>query len=452
MFEFTSKAKRWAYILIAVGLVGVVIGFMNNGSSHESHDGDGHAQTEAHADGHDDHATGHDEHATHEAGHGADVHGGHDDGHHAVDPHKQANRPWAGLFVNAIFFLGIGIGALFFLAIQYAAQVGWSAGLLRIMEAQALWVVVPLIVVMLIVFAGLGHAHHLWHWMEAGIMDPTQPNYDEIIHGKEGFLNPIFTIVRNVLYLVIWGGAAFYFRKQSLKQDLDGDNTSIWVKTRKAAAIFLVLYAVTSSTSAWDWIMSIDAHWFSTLFGWYTFAGMFVSALTVLAMLTIYLKSQGYLEWINENHIQDLGKFMFAFSIFWTYLWFSQYMLYWYSNIPEEVTYFIQRFEQYKLMFIMMIVFNFIFPILIVMSRDAKRVPGLVIFAGIFVILGHWIDHFVMIMPGSVGGAYGVGLVEIGGFVMFAGLFILVVFTNLSKAPLLQKNHPMLKEGNNFHQ
>ena len=143
---------------------------------------------------------------------------------------------------------------------------------------------------------------------------------------------------------------------------------------------------------------------------------------------------------------------MFAFSIFWTYLWFSQYMLYWYSNIPEEVTYFMQRFDQYKLMFILMVVFNFVFPILIVMSRDAKRVPGLVIFAGIFVILGHWIDHFVMIMPGSVGAAYGIGLVEIGGFVMFAGLFILIVFTNLSKAPLLQKNHPMLKEGNNFHQ
>jgi hypothetical protein len=449
MFEFTSKAKRWAYILIFVGVVGVVIGFMNNGSSHESHEGDDHAQTEAHADGHDDHAThdaGHEEDATAHGAH-ADSHGGHDAG----SAHQQATRPWAALFVNAIFFLGIGIGALFFLAIQYAAQVGWSAGLLRIMEAQALWLIVPLIVVILIVVAGLGHMHHLWHWMEEGIMVKGEPNYDPIIAGKEGFLNPIFTIVRNLLYLVIWGGAAFYFRKQSLKQDLTGDS-SIWVKTRKSAAIFLVLYAVTSSVSAWDWIMSIDAHWFSTLFGWYTFAGMFVSALTVLAMLTIYLKSKGYLEWINSSHIQDLGKFMFAFSIFWTYLWFSQYMLYWYSNIPEEVTYFMQRFDQYKLMFILMVVFNFVFPILIVMSRDAKRVPGLVIFAGIFVILGHWIDHFVMIMPGSVGAAYGIGLVEIGGFVMFAGLFILIVFTNLSKAPLLQKNHPMLKEGNNFHQ
>jgi hypothetical protein len=449
MFEFTSKAKRWAYILIVVGLVGVVIGFMGNGSSHDSH-GD-HAQTEAHADGHDTHASHDDGH--HEAGHdaGHDAHGSHDGGHHAVDPHKAANRPWAGLYVNAIFFLGLGIGALFFLAIQYAAQVGWSAGLLRVMEAQALWVAVPLLVIVVIVFLGLGHVHHIWHWMEEGIMVKGEPNYDPIIAGKEGFLNPVFTIVRNILYVAIWVGAAFYIRKQSLKEDMTGDS-GIWVRTRKFAAGFLVLYAVTSSTSAWDWIMSIDAHWFSTLFGWYTFAGMFVSALTVMAMLTIYLKSQGYLEWINENHIQDLGKFMFAFSIFWTYLWFSQYMLYWYSNIPEEVAYFMQRFDQYKLMFILMLVFNFAFPILIVMSRDAKRVPGLVIMAGIFVIIGHWMDHFVMIMPGAVGFEYGVGLVEIGGFLLFAGLFILVVFTNLSKAPLLQKNHPMLKESKIFHQ
>lgn len=448
MFEFTSKAKRWAYILIVVGFVGVVIGFMNNGS-HDSHGEDSHAAVEAHTDGHGNHAEAQDAHgvAHGEADHAS--HGGH--GEHVADPHQAANRPWAGLYVNAIFFLGIGIGALFFLAIQYAAQVGWSAGLLRVIEAQALWVVVPMIVIILIVFAGLGHMHHMWHWMEEGIMVKGEPNYDPIIAGKEGFLNPVFTIVRNILYLVIWVGAAFYIRKQSLKEDATGDE-SIWFKTRKFAALFLVLYAVTSSVSAWDWIMSIDAHWFSTLFGWYTFAGMFVSALTVLAMLTIYLKSKGYLEWINASHIQDLGKFMFAFSIFWTYLWFSQYMLYWYSNIPEEVAYFMQRFDQYKLMFILMLVFNFVFPILIVMSRDAKRVPGLVIFAGIFVILGHWMDHFVMIMPGAVGMEYGIGLVEIGGFVMFAGLFILIVLTNLSKAPLLQKNHPMLKEGNAFHQ
>ncbi len=444
MFEFTSKAKRVAYILIIIGLVGVVIGFVKNGSGHEEGNNNGaHAQTEAHSEGHNNHAVA-DEHAHGEA---EESH----DSHAVADNHHSENKPWAGLFVNAIFFLGIGIGALFFLAIQYAAQAGWSAGLLRVMEAQALWLVIPLTVVVLLVFAGLGHFHHLWHWMDEGIMIKGSDNYDELIAGKRGFLNPTFTIIRNIAYWLIWVGGIWFIRKQSIKEDAVG-GSEIWVKSRKFSALFLVLYAITSSTTAWDWIMSIDAHWFSTLFGWYTFAGMFVTALTVMTMLTVYLKSNGYLEWVNSSHIQDMAKYIFAFSIFWTYLWFSQYMLIWYANIPEEVTYFMQRFDQYKFIFLLMVVFNFVFPILVIMSRDSKRVPGLVMFAGIFVILGHWLDHFVMIMPGTVGNLYNIGFVEIGGFLLFAGLFILVVFSSLSKAPLLQKNHPMLKEGEVFSQ
>jgi len=441
MFEFTSKAKRVAYILILIGLVGVVIGFVKNGSSHDEGNHDNNHTTEV-VDGHDNHAVadehGHDAEADHEA-------------HVSAANHQQENKPWAAILVNSLFFLGIGIGALFFLAIQYAAQAGWSTGLLRVMEAQALWLIVPLTVVVLLVFAGLGHFHHLWHWMDEGIMTKGSANYDELIAGKRGFLNPMFTIARNVMYWIIWAGSIWYIRKQSLREDQVG-GSEIWVKTRKFSAIFLVLYAVTSSTTAWDWIMSIDAHWFSTMFGWYTFASMFVTALTVMTMLTVYLKSKGYMEWINQSHIQDMAKFMFAFSIFWTYLWFSQYMLIWYANIPEEVTYFMQRFDQYKLMFLLMIAMNFVFPILVIMSRDAKRVPGLVMFAGIFIIIGHWLDMFIMVMPGAVGNLYNIGLVEIGGFILFAGLFILVVFSNLAKAPLLQKNHPMLKEGKVFHQ
>ena len=124
---------------------------------------------------------------------------------------------------------------------------------------------------------------------------------------------------------------------------------------------------------SWDWIMSIDPHWFSTLFGWYVFASMIVSGVTTIALITIYLKSKGYLEFVNDSHIHDLGKFMFGFSVFWTYLWFSQFMLIWYSNIPEEVTYFMTRIEDYNLPFFGMVVMNFIFPLLILMNSDYKR-------------------------------------------------------------------------------
>jgi hypothetical protein len=287
--------------------------------------------------------------------------------------------------------------------------------------------------------------------MEPGIMDSNQPNYDEIIAGKQAYLNFGFFMLRSVIYIAGWAIAMRSFRKLSLREDREG-GTEIYRKQVRNAAIFTVFFAVTSSMAAWDWVMSIDTHWFSTLFGWYTFAGIFVSALAGLALLTSYLKSKGYLDEVNENHLQDLGKFVFAFSIFWTYLWFSQYMLIWYSNIPEEVTYYMQRFDEYKVATLTALALNFLVPFLLILPRESKRNLGLLSMAAIIVLIGHWIDHFVMIMPGSVGPHFGLGYAEVGGFLLFAGLYIYVVFTNLSKAPLMQKNHPVFRESELFHQ
>jgi hypothetical protein len=471
MFEFSTKAKQLAIGLTVVGAILWVVGFaMNGSSSHEAdHGHDTHA-TEMHADaGHEGHAedahdahaeeahdahaeAGHDAHAeeahdAHADAHGAEAHDAHAEHVH----HQQQNRPWSALYVAAIFFLGLGLGQLFFLAIQYIAQAGWSAGLLRVMEAQAFTIIIPLIVIALITFLGLGHVHHMFHWMVEGINIEGHENYDEIIAGKRGFLNPTFFIIRVLVYIGGWVWAARMLRKNSLLSD-SGDGVEMWKRNRKVGAIFTVFYAVTSSTSAWDLIMSIDTHWFSTLFGWYTFAGMFVSSFAATILVTLYLKSKGLLEWVNDNHIHDLGKFMFAFSVFWTYLWFSQFVLIWYANIPEEVTYYMQRWDQYKVPFFTMLSLNFIFPVLAILSRPAKRVPGTLVMAAVFVLVGHYMDHYVMIMPGTVGDQYGFGLVELGPILFFAGLFIYVMLSNLAKAPLLHKNHPMMVESKHFQQ
>ena len=503
MFEFSTKAKQLAIGLTVVGAILWVVGFaMNGSSSHEAdHGHDAHA-TEMHDDvhgaeaddahaeaGHNAHAeeahdahaeAGHNAHAEEahdahaEAGHDAHAEGAHDDHGHEVHAnhgqeshaeeahdahdahaehahHQQQNRPWSALYVAAIFFLGLGLGQLFFLGIQYVAQAGWSAGLLRVMEAQAFTIIIPLIVIALITFLGLGHVHHMFHWMVEGINIEGHENYDEIIAGKRGFLNPIFFIVRVLVYIGGWVWAARMLRKNSLLSDT-GDGVEMWKKNRRVGAIFTVFYAVTSSTAAWDLIMSIDTHWFSTLFGWYTFAGMFVSSFAATILVTLYLKSKGLLEWVNDNHIHDLGKFMFAFSVFWTYLWFSQFVLIWYANIPEEVTYYMQRWDQYKVPFFTMLSLNFIFPVLAILSRPAKRVPGTLVMAAVFVLVGHYMDHYIMIMPGTVGDFYGFGLVELGPILFFAGLFIYVMLSNLAKAPLLHKNHPMIVESKHFQQ
>ena len=202
---------------------------------------------------------------------------------------------------------------------------------------------------------------------------------------------------------------------------------------------------------SWDWVMSIDPHWFSTLFGWYVFSSMFVTGITVIALITIYLKNNGYLDFVNDSHINDLGKFMFAISILWTYLWFSQFMLIWYANIPEEVTYFMTRIEDYNLPFFGMLVMNFIFPLIILMNSSYKRINYIVVMTGIILVLGHYIDVFNMIMPAAVGDQWSIGVSEIGAFLFFFGLFIYIVFNELTKAPLLAKGDPFIKESEQYH-
>ena len=218
-----------------------------------------------------------------------------------------------------------------------------------------------------------------------------------------------------------------------------------------ASGWFLVFFAVTSSTMAWDWVMSIDPHWFSTLFGWYVFSGMFVTGLTMITLISIHLKRNGYFQHINENHLHDLGKFMFGVSVFWAYLWTSQFLLIWYANIPEEVTYFQDRWENYKVLWVTNLVINFIFPFLVLMSRDAKRNMAYLVVAGVAILCGHWLDVYLMIMPGTVKANYGIGLLEIGMFAGFAGLFGYVTLNALTKAALVPKNHPFVEEASHHH-
>jgi len=257
-------------------------------------------------------------------------------------------------------------------------------------------------------------------------------------------------LIRAVLFIAAWNIFRYFMRKFSVAQDTADDNR-YFKKNFRISAGFLVVFMYTESMMSWDWIMSFDPHWFSTLFGWYVFASMFVSAITVIALVTIYLKSRGYLQEVNDSHIHDLAKFMFGISIFWTYLWFSQFMLIWYSNIPEEVTYFITRIEDYKLPFFGMLAMNFIFPLLILMNSDYKRMNWFVIMAGVVILAGHYIDIFNMVMPATVGDRWFIGAAEIGAVLLFLGLFIFVVFSSIAKYPLIAKRNPLIEESKHFH-
>ncbi len=364
--------------------------------------------------------------------------------------HQMQNKPWAALYVACIFFMLISLGVLVFYAIQQVSQAGWSPVLFRVMHGIAAYLPVgSVIFFVILILCGL-HFNHLFPWMAEGVTDPLSPHYDKLIANKAGYLNVTAWLIRAAIFLAGWSAYYYFSKRNCLAQDEANDNLN-YKKNFKLSAGFLVFFIVSESIMSWDWIMSVDPHWFSTLFGWYVFASFFVTGITVICMVTLYLKSRGFLEYVNTSHIHDLAKFMFGFSVFWTYLWFSQFMLIWYANIPEEVTYFITRIELYNLPFFGAVVMNFLFPILILINTDFKRITWVLLLASIVIVSGHYIDFFNMIMPSAVGDRWFIGFAEIGSVFFFLGLFILIVFTALTKSPLLPKRNPFIEESKHFH-
>ena len=363
-----------------------------------------------------------------------------------------AHGTWPALLFNTYFYLGISVFAVFFVAMQYVAEAGWSIVLKRVPEAIMAALPFFSIIMLFIVFSSIMHWNHIYHWLHEGIMDPASEHYDRIIAGKEPYLNATFFIVRTIIYLLIWNYFAKKLRRLSILEDENG-GTSYHNSGVKTSAWFMVFFAVTSATASWDWIMSIDTHWFSTIFGWYIFAEWSAIGFTTILLFTLYLQKQGYLEDVNENHIHDLGKWIFAFSLVWTYMWFSQFMLIWYANIPEEVTYYTARLEvsNYRFLFWFSMLINFILPIILLMSRDAKRHKGRLIFVSVFILIGHWLNSYLLVTPGVLNTHGHIGFTEIGIGIGFAGLLIYLTLNELEKAPMEAKNHPFLDESKHLH-
>ncbi len=398
-FVVPSKAKLASLILMAVGLISIILMFILDKGNEAEH-------------------------------------------YHA------GTRAWSNIFAGGFFFMAIALGASFFMALQYAAEAGWATSVKRIFEAVSWYMPVGLAVLLLFFILGQLHVHHTYHWMATGVAEEGHANYDKVIAAKIGYFG-VFWWIRTLLYMAAWIMFTWKLRKNSIEADalsLGEDKGYHW-KNIKLSAWYLVVFAVTSSTATWDWIMSIDTHWFSTMMGWYVFSGMWVSAMITVVVLVVWMKNLGYLEFVTESTVHDLGKWMFAISFLWTYLYFSQFMLIWYADIPEEVIYFQTRWESYKALMWTVLFVNFAFPMIILMSRDSKRNYFFLMFVGTIIFIGHYLDVIMMVMPGTVGHSWtGLSWMELGNFLFFLGLFMYVVLNNLTKRPLAITNHPFMEE------
>jgi hypothetical protein len=396
-FEIPAGFRKWTYALLGIGALALVAGFIFLGLSKDEH-----AQT----------------------------------------------RFWAVLLQNSVFFLLIVNASMFFVCVTTLAHGGWQVAFRRVPEAIS--TLVPVFsVIALLVFVGiiLGHQHHIYHWI-----DKEHVEHDKILKGKSGFLNAGFFFAWTVITLGLWSFVGWKMRQLSKRYDegpLDLDEAKRFTHSNTVwASAFVVIFGLTvGSTIPWLWLMSIDAHWYSTMYSWYTFASTFVAGMSLVAIFVVYLKGQGYLEYVSEEHIHDLGKFMFAFSVFWTYLWYSQFMLIWYANIPEETVYFKPRMQgPYRFIFFLNLVMNFVLPFLLLMRRGSKRNYTTIVYLAVLIILGHWVDFYQMVMPGPLGANYHLGWFEFGVLAFFAGLVMFLVGRALEKTPLVAKYHPFLKE------
>ena len=475
MYQFSGRLKTFSIALILLGVIGLAFSFYSGSKTTledakhaiEAANHGAHGGHEAAAAPHQEEASHHEsEEKTDKEAHAAmieaysdseahettDGHGSsHDDAHAEHVLHQLQNRPWSAFYVALFFFLGMTLLVLTFYAIQRVAQVGWSVVILRVMEAITANLLPVSILMIIVLAASVMHVNHLFPWMAEGIFDPESDHYDAIIDGKSWWMNSTGFMLRSIAYLIIWNAYRYVIRKGSIKEDTANDGNKTYKKNYNLSVVFLFLFMITESMMSWDWIMGLDPHWFSTLFGWYVLATLLVSALTVIAFVTIYLREKNLLPGINDSHIHDLAKFMFGFSVFWTYLWFAQFMLIWYADIPEETTYFVLRFTEYKTLFLSMLVMNFVFPILLLINSDFKSRPWFVVIGGIVILAGHYVDLFIMIMPGTVGGSWSFGIPEIGATFFFIGIFIYKVFSAFAKADPVPKGNPFLHESEHFH-
>ena len=337
------------------------------------------------------------------------------------------------------FVLTIGLGGLMFVLIQHVTRAGWSVAARRQME----WLagILPICLVLFIpVLALAAQIYHPW-W------DPTEAAKDEMVHGKHAWLNHSFFYIRVVVYFAIWAGLSTWFRARSRAQDESGDANETF-KMQKWSAPSILLGALSLTFAGFDWLMSLDPRWYSTIFGVYIFAGSMVSSLGVLALLTLWFQTSGLYKKVSTvEHRYDIGKFLFGFTVFWAYIAFSQFFLIWYANIPEETIFYFHRWHGgWGWVSASIPIMHFVVPFIVLLSRTAKRTPILLATGAVILLVMHYVDMFWLVMPNFNHEEVPFNHTELGALLAPVGVLVAWIGYRASKDPLYPLRDPRLAE------
>jgi len=357
---------------------------------------------------------------------------------------QEPKRAFAAVLQNHFFFFSIALGGLFISAIQFLTSAMWSAPVRRLAEAFTGYL--PVVFLGFILVCVGVPALYIWS-------DPAIVAGNIVLEHKAGYLNVTFFVIRNLVAIGLWVWFGKLIIGRSLAQDKSGD-VALTLKNKALAPLFLMVFALSFTMASFDQLMSLDPLFFSTMFGVYCFAGLFSSALALTAILAVTLRKQGILsKFVNDNHYHDLGKFMFAFSIFWAYIAFSQFMLIWYANLPEETGYFILRLNPEWLSLTLSVFFlKFLFPFFALLPRSAKRSGKRLVVVGSVMLFAHWLDLLWLVQPSIFEKTGPRFLAEIGGLLAFGSIFFGAVFRFLEKHSVVAIHDPKLAESVFEHQ
>jgi hypothetical protein len=350
--------------------------------------------------------------------------------------------------VSYMFVLSLALGSMFFVLVQHLTRAGWSVVVRRV--AENLMGALPVLAILFIPIA-IGYHTLFHHWVDKVGLVPGDPGYDAVLAGKSGYLNVPFLFIRAGLYFAIWIGIATWFRRTSIKQDETGD-PQLTLKMARVAAPCMLLFALTITFAAVDWMMALDPHWFSTIFGVYYFSGSFLASMSLLALVLMWMRRKRVLDdAVGTEHYHDVGKLMFAFVVFWTYIAFSQYMLIWYANLPEETMWYQHHLAgSWATIGDLLIVGHFLVPFAFLMSRHVKRARGTLGVAAVFLLFMHWVDMYWVIMPTHHHHGVHLSWLDFTTMIGLLGLFLGVFVMLTQRSSLLPVRDPRLRESLDF--